>query len=384
MRKLMQLLLMAGLAAPALAARQVSVEQLEQVVASLRGKADAKAAQQLYELELTERLSASRLARAQAELPGDEARQALQVVADAADFCDLPAADIPAVHAPDLATQASLWALTLNYASKALPRLPNFIATRDTARFQDTPSQPPRNTTDTIKYEPMHPVGNATATVLYRDGQEFVDAGGKQRKSFDSSDFALSASGEFGPILATVLADSSLDGVAWNHWEQGPAGLMAVFRYAVAKEGSHYTVTFPSLTRDVQLLPAYRGEIGVNPEDGSILRLTMVSDLKPSDPGTKASLLVEYGPVEIGGSTYICPVKSVAVSQVWMVRVESNALTGEHASRGALQTRVNDVTFRDYHLFRGDVRILPGDAAEPEGKDPMSAPAPPPAISPNR
>jgi hypothetical protein len=317
---------------------------------------------------LTERPGASRLARVEADLPGPASQQALGVVADAAFFYDLRAADIPPAPAPDRAGQASLWALTLNYASKAIPRLPNFIATRDTARFQDTPSQPPRNATDTIKYAPMHPVGNATAAVLYRDGQEFVDAGGKQHKRFDSSDFELSTSGEFGPILATVLADSSQDGVTWSHWEQSPAGLMAVFRYAVSKEASHYTANFPGPTRDVQLLPAYHGEIGVNPEDGSILRLTMVSDLKPSDPGTKAGLLVEYGPVEIGGSMYICPVKSVTLSQVWMVRVESNALTGEHASRGALQTRVNDVAFRDHHLFRGDVRILSGDAAETGGE----------------
>lgn len=382
--RILLLLLISGLALPAVAATQISVAQLEHVVTTLHGKPDVQAAQRLYELELTERLSAAPLAREQAELPGPAAKQAMLVLADASAFLDLPAADLPPKPAPDSDEQRLLWARALDYASRTIPRLPNFFATRDTARFQDTPSQPPRNTTDTIKYEPMHPVGNATATVLYRDGQEFVDAGGKQQKSFDSSDFALSTSGEFGPILATVLADSSLDGVAWSHWEQGPAGLMAVFRYAVAKEASHYTVTFPSPTRDVQLLPAYHGEVGVNPEDGSILRLTMVSDLRPSDPGTKAGLLVEYGPVEIGGSAYICPAKSVALSQVWMVQVESNAMTGEHASRGALQTRVNDVAFRDYHLFRGDLRILSGDTDETEGKGSISAPASPPAISPNR
>jgi hypothetical protein len=381
MRRLV-LLVMAGMALPASAARQVSVDQLEQLITALHGKTDAKVAQQLYELELTERLSASRLASAQSGLPGPAAKQALSLVAHASAFLDLPAADIPSMPVPDRAAQASLWASALNYASKAIPRLPNFFATRDTSRFQDTPSQPPRYTTDTIKYEPMHLVGSATVTVLYRDGREFVETGGKQHKGFDSSGYELSTSGEFGPILSTVLADSSLAGVSWSHWEQGPAGPMAVFRYAVAKERSHYTVTFPSPTRDAQILPAYHGEIGINPENGSILRLTMVAELKPADPGTNAGLLVEYGPVEIGGSTYICPVKSVAFSKVWMVRVESNSLTGEHASRGALQTRVNDVAFRYYHLFRGDVRILPGDAVT-DGNGTIPAPAPSPATSPN-
>jgi hypothetical protein len=31
-------------------------------------------------------------------------------------------------------------------------------------------------------------------------------------------------------------------------------------------------------------------------------------------------------------------------------------------------TRLNDVSFADYHLFRGDVRIVSGDPPEPEKK----------------
>jgi hypothetical protein len=375
---------MAGLAAPGLAARPVSVEQLQQLVTAVRGKADTQAAQQIYELELTERLSPERLAHLQAELPGVASREALVAIADAAAFLDLPPADLPAKPAPDSEEQRLLWAMALDYASRTIPRLPNFFATRDTVRFQDMPSQPPRGPTDTIKYEPLHPVGAATATVLYRDGQEFVDAGGKQHKSFDPSDFELSTTGEFGPVLGTALADSALTGVTWSHWEQAPAGTMAVFRYAVSREASHYTVGFPSPTHETRFLSAYHGEIGIDPADGSILRITMVADLKPSDPGTKAGMLVEYGPVEIGGGTYVCPAKSVALSQVWMVRIESNSMRGEHSSRVALQTRVNDLAFRDYHLFRGDVRILSGDAAVTDGNGSVPAPTPPPAASPNR
>jgi hypothetical protein len=384
MRKLALVCLMAALAAPAFAARQVSVEQLGQLVTALHGKPDTQAAQQLYDLELIQRLSAASLEREQAVLPGPASRQALLVVADASAFLDLPVADLPSKPAPDGEEQRLLWAKALDYASRTIPRLPNFIATRDTVLFQDMPSQPPSDPTGPIKYEPMHLEGSATATVLYRDGQEFVDAGAKHHKRFDTSDFELSATGEFGPVLGTVLADSFKTGVAWSHWEQGPACTMAVFRYAVAREASHYTVAFPSPTRDIRFLSAYHGEIGINPEDGSILRITMIADLKPSDPGTRAGMMVEYGPVEIGGGTYICPVKSVALSQAWMVRIGTNSMSSEHSSRIALQTRVSDLVFRDYHLFRGDVRILSGEAAGRDGKEPAPAPAPPPATSPNR
>jgi hypothetical protein len=134
-------------------------------------------------------------------------------------------------------------------------------------------------------------------------------------------------------------------------------------------------VNFPNPRGDVQFVPAYHGEIGVNPADGSILRLTMVADLAPGDPGTRAGLLVEYGPVEIGGSTYICPLRSVALSLVWQMRLQKNQLTGDTMVRGPLQTRVNDVAFKDYHLFRAEMRILPDSEADPQSKP--SAPAPP-------
>jgi len=159
---------------------------------------------------------------------------------------------------------------------------------------------------------------------------------------------------------------------------------MAVFRYTVAKESSHYTVTFPGPDRDLQLLSAYHGEIAINPADGSILRLTMVADLKPADPVTGAGLLVEYGPVEIAGRNYICPVKSVALSLVPKVRIESSSTSGQHVSRGPMQTRVNDVVFRDYHLFRAEVRIVGDDAAEPNRNQPDSVSAPSPSTAPNR
>src|SRR5580658_6442884 len=100
MRKLALLWLLAGVALPAVAARNITVEQLEQVLAAVHGKADAKVAQQLSGLELTERLSAARLSRWEADLPGPESRQSLVLLADVAAFLDPPAAEIPATPAP--------------------------------------------------------------------------------------------------------------------------------------------------------------------------------------------------------------------------------------------------------------------------------------------
>jgi hypothetical protein len=112
--------------------------------------------------------------------------------------------------------------------------------------------------------------------------------------------------------------------------------------------------------------PAYHGEIGIDPATGSIQSISMVS---ANRFGSAASIQLEYGAVEIGGSSYICPVRSVALS-----RTQSIEVTGQQRFRGMgstissqstegltdkLITRLNDVLFTDYHVFRSESRILP-------------------------
>jgi hypothetical protein len=143
---------------------------------------------------------------------------------------------------------------------------------------------------------------------------------------------------------------------------------MAVFRYDISKEESHYMVSNVDIEQGSQRDPAYHGEIGVDTEDGSILRLTSIADMRPDNPITSANILVNYGPVEIGGVAYTCPVKSVALSRVRMVVQELNFSTGavEGSSLGPAKVYLNEVLFKDYHRFRADARILAGDAADPD------------------
>jgi len=380
------LFLLAAMALPAYAAKRVTVEQLEQVLVAFHRTSDKKVAQQIYELDLTERLSEDLLARLEADVPGPLAQQALLAVADASAFLDLPAGDIATLAAPDLATQSSMLALTAEYVHKTVPRLPNFYATRDLSRFENTPIEPPLYTESRNTYEPLHEVGRSSATILYRDGSEVVRAEIAKSDKKNKSKFAeheLSTRGVFGPILSTVLADSVKGAMAWSHWEQGSTGLQAVFSYKVPQKASHYTVVFPSEgtepastfgkdsaalpadegTEKARHVPAYHGEIAVNPTDGSIMRLTMVADLKSGDPVIKADVMVEYGPVELGGKTYICPVKSVALSLDHIIY--RTAISAAAAALGAPQLRVNDLLFRQYHLFRGDVRIVSGAGEGP-------------------
>ena len=89
--------------------------------------------------------------------------------------------------------------------------------------------------------------------------------------------------------------------------------------------------------------------------------------------------MVEYGPVEIGGATYICPVKSVSLIVARTVNTKANYQNkfGPASTKaGPLLTKVNDVQFKQYHRFRAETRILTGDDAEPVSTPPASGPVP--------
>jgi VWFA-related protein len=383
MQKLGLLLLAAGIALPGFAATRVTVEQLEHVLAAGHGKPDVKLAKQLSDLELTERLSAAKLSRWEADSPGPESRQALVALADQSAFLDPPAAEIPATATPDLDTQRKIMAQAVDYAVRTISKLPDFFATRDTIHFEDTP---PRQL-DT-GYRPLHPVARTSATLLYRDGKEVVDSGAAKGSPSQQAAPALTTSGVFGLILGTVLVDSSHGKLVWSHWEQAAAGAEAVFHYAVPREQSHYRVEFCCVRGDhgngaFKRLSGYHGEITVDPLNGAVLRLTLEADLQPTDPLVRSDIVVEYGPVEIGGKTYICPIKSVSITvspalasdASEMQRYRGKLLDKDNwAAREHLQTLLNDVVFEQYHLFRAEARILSGNSAEAEMNQPASSP----------
>src|SRR5271168_2373407 len=125
-RRLTVLLLLAGSALPCAAAKPVTVEQLEQILATNHNETDAKVAAQLSDLVLIERLSAVRLSSCEAGLPGPHARQALMVLADMSAFLSPPAAEIPDTAKPDPKAQREMVTLTVNYVSTTVHQLPNF------------------------------------------------------------------------------------------------------------------------------------------------------------------------------------------------------------------------------------------------------------------
>lgn len=392
MRKWAFLLVIAGMALPAGAARRVSVADLEQLLAAAHGQPDKKVAKQIDDLELTERVNYTRLTQWEAGLPGSQSRQALTKIADGAAFLGPAPEDVPATPKPDRETQIQMLRKAMDYTVDALHRLPNFMATRQTKTFQSLPhieetdhavatptGQTERNPAAIVEtgandFGQLFPVDSWNSTVTYRDG---VEVANDEHKRSDTTPRELTTWGVFGPILKVVLSDALQGKLLWSHWERGASGDYGVFSYTVPQVYSHYNLAEGASDNPVSLFPAYHGEIGIDPETGSILRISVEADFAAAQAATKtASIQVEYGAVEIGGSPYICPVQSVALSRT--VSLDGRR---EGARQPNTTTRLNDVVFTNYHVFRSESRILTVadssvDSGTPEGAKPVQQPTP--------
>jgi hypothetical protein len=179
---------------------------------------------------------------------------------------------------------------------------------------------------------------------------------GERGGEFECPENAVSTTEEFGKVLSWVPKIVDHGVVTWSHWEQGTAGLLAVFQYAI-------TVSYRSAPVDVH------GELTLNPDDGSLLRLTQIRRWTKHEPASDARAAydrsveyysaVDYGPVTIGNSIYTCPVKRVAIYLSPILRPQGLEEQGDATyrrfglSESPLQEYLNDVTFTQYRLYGG-------------------------------
>jgi VWFA-related protein len=379
------------------AVRPVTVEQLGQVLTTAHDRPDAELAQQLSELTLTERLSSTKLLSWTGGLRGGKARQALVALADASAFLDPPAGEIPVDAPPDHNAQQRITSLALEYLNKALPNLPNFYATRTTVHYQESP--PFEKGDAKITYQPLHIADTVKDTVLYRNGYEVGESDTARNKKRKVDEPYLVTYGTFGPLLrgmidAIVLAPG---GLAWRRWEQGASKPLAVFDYVVPVGKSSYDTGGCCLpdgdgTSAFQNRAGYHGEIAIDPATGALLRMELIFDLKSTTPLIQSEIMTEYGPVEIGGKSYICPVRSVSISRGRSMAVLSETLQDRQKiawresfrTYGPYATMLNDITFDSFHMFRADSQMLTGFNPAPEGKSPGAVPAQAPATPPTQ
>jgi hypothetical protein len=355
------------------AAHRVTIEQLNQVVTSAQGKRDDKIAERLLGLELGERLNTAKLAAMQSALPGPKSRQALTIIAGIAEFQDPPSAELPNQPAPALEEQRDIAARAIDHINATIHRLPTLFVTRSADHFEDTPEDLQTTGTESTSGvftppQPLHLAGHMTENITYRYGDVFILSGLNERSVSSNESAGLGSTGEFGQILSTAFSDLSKGKLQWGRWEQAESKTVAVFRFSVPREVSHYQLQFCCIDGEViEKFSAYHGVIAIDPADGAILRMALVTDPPKSDPITKANLMIEYGTVELGGQKFTCPTRSIAVS---IARFQPNhqrvlPAIGSSVSRGnivmvdrdnsaamPLQIMLNAVAYDHYSLTR--------------------------------
>jgi hypothetical protein len=378
MRRWILLGLFAALALPAGAAKRVTVAQLEQALAAPTAahKADAEMAHMIAGMELSERLSEGTLERIDSRLnAGPQVRLAMQLLADQSVFMNLPSSELPAAIAPDQAAQLRMFDAAAHYVAETMARLPNFLATRTTNRFDDSPQEVKKGAWPVRAG--LHQVDQSSREVSVHVEQENSSPGNGFAVWEDRK--GLSSWGEFGTVLGMILGDAANGKVSWSHWEQTASGLSAVFHYAVPKSASHfevlrfaarpgslaavitprtYGVKAGSVPSDIVILRdkrGYEGSLWLDPANGTILCITIEADSKSNVDYQRAAMLVQYGPVDIAASRFILPVRSLASSKV--------AISAEMTTGDAPSEWLNETLFTDYHRFAATTRIVTGEPA---------------------
>jgi len=350
----------------------VSVTQLEAILANATAEQDNAFASRLATLELTERFSSERLEHWKKSLPGTRSQRALAGLADRSVFHNPPQSEILASPVPDLAEQRRIMALVASYVGKTIPQLPRFYASRAVTHFEDDPSD--TRTASWTGTDSLRAIRISRTAVLYRDGEEVLEPGLFKIDAHPSdsagkgNEAGLKTWGTFGPILGLVLVDAAQNKLEFARWEKTSSGKAGVFQYTVPKARSHYEVRFCCVSSSFGLeskpfsgMSAYHGEIAVDPSTGVVQRLSIEAELDSSDPISRAALVVEYGPVELGGASYICPTRSVSISLAQTLRKTQDTSGRSWTVMGPQQLLLNDVSFSQYHLFRSDSRVLSAD-----------------------
>jgi len=350
-------------------AQRLSVAQLEQLLEQSQHKSESQLVSELSNLELTERMSSAKLNAWKSRLHGKKVLQALVALADASAFLALPAAEIPNLPVPTLDEQHEQLARVLHYLGEIAPNLPRFYATRTTDRYEE-PKNDFSETWKTARADRfLHLETSNTVTVRYLNGGDFIESGsGKDKKAKKGSRY-LETKGTFGGILTTVVSDAVHGKMTWGGWETGESGPLAVIRYSVPENQSHFNVSTCCYPEDLggeffNRHPGYHGTIAFDPASGAILRLTVQTDLSEKLPTMRSDVVVEYGPVKFGDSTYICPVKSVSIKRDRTLRKISE-WGDSFRIFGPFETLLIDVSFRDYHRFGSTSRILPASQEAP-------------------
>lgn len=218
MRWLLVFLISTGFSLPVSAEMRVSVAQLEQFLTSRQRakEADTDIADRLTSVQLSEQLTVQTLKRIEAETDlGPKTIEQLRLLADSSIFCVPPSEELQLRSAPDGASQDQMISMAVRYVDTVLRQLPNFLAIRITDSFDNIPAE--LRPKDGKPKAQLRLRREFRREIAYRNGRELAELTSENSGNTNGlTEPSFTTSGEFGPILRTVLSDSFKGSVRWN------------------------------------------------------------------------------------------------------------------------------------------------------------------------
>jgi hypothetical protein len=337
----------------------------------------------LTEVELTERMSTLTLYGLVGKYKlGPHVQVVLEQMADRSALLKLPASERAGPPAPDAMVESAMFAASREYVIRRLSHLPDFVATRTTTTFDNTPT-PLKYFQSMTEGGGFRKVGTEQRQITFRDGKEVMESAATAGTA-RVAESAFESRGEFGTQAAVIVMDIEHGTTKFDHWENTMGGLGAVYEYSVPRESSHYQVT--DRCKDGSLFqdfPAYHGEIALNPKTGVILRITLQAGWNPDDPVSHVASVIEYGPVVLGNRRALCPLRSLA-----FLTQEADSCSHHRRRLRKPVTMINRTIFSNYHRFGSSSTIIFDEAErkdsnnrgrEPAGKKVKELPGEPAA-----
>lgn len=90
--------------------------------------------------------------------------------------------------------------------------------------------------------------------------------------------------------------------------------------------------------------------------------LTLQAEVPQGGLVASAGMAVEYAATDIGGHSYICPVRSVSMLQAHTAQQSGAFSRADY--KGPTKTFLNGVTFSNYRRFGSEMKILTDSAGD--------------------
>jgi hypothetical protein len=330
MKRLGWILVLLMAASPALPdnnkSTKINVQQLKDLLVTMQQgkKTDFEVSTRLKEIELIEELTAAAKLKLLFLSPGPLTSEQICVLEARTSILAPPSSDLPDLPTPDAAEQKVILDKAISFAAKNDQQIPRLTAKKAVAHYGHLNefnrwgnrggAQQGGLVQDRGDSRIMSLTSRYMETVEIDQGVEKVTV-----SASDSYLRRISPMPEGGtrPALSLILRQADEGGkIRWLRWETINGIKTAVFSFAVDKRNALYVVDyccFPTLRSiDVEWKPfkktvGLHGELFIDPDTGTSLRIVMQADLSPTDYVEQEDTRIDYGQETIGGNMYVVP-----------------------------------------------------------------------------